>query len=115
MGYPMGRPPTQPPPRLPVGYAVTHRPDLHWGCAERNAAQPPWCYWVSRSNWPGDERFLLQPREQLIDTRSGVTEVPGRGPAGVLGRLLTIRIKLLSYVGGGCIKQAHKGTAIPEC
>lgn len=29
MGCPIGRPPTQPPPRSPVGIAVTHRPDLH--------------------------------------------------------------------------------------
>ena len=115
MGCPMGRPPTQPPPRSPVGNAVAHRPDLHWGCAERNAAQLSWRYWVSRSNWPDNERFLLQPREQLIDTQSGVTEVLGRGPVGVLSLLLTTQVELLSFFRGRVGKtgaQRYRDTSV---
>lgn len=90
MGCPIGRPPAQPLPRSPVGLAVTHRPDLHGGSAERNTLQLSWRYWVSRSGWPDNGRFLLQPRKQLIDTQSGETEVLDQDMAGAPCPLLAV-------------------------
>ncbi len=114
MGCPIGRPPTQPPPRSPVGNAVTHRPDLHGESAERNTLQLLWCYWVSRSSQPDNERFLPQPREQSIDTRPGVTEVLDQDTTGVSHLLLIGFALLLGYwLGEGEIKQAYKGTGVP--